>query len=70
MNVNYIRSWLTDFKDHFLYELLEFGFPIEFNGEHSLFEHTESSQLWKFKNLKGAQDFPSEIDAYLLKESM
>ena len=70
LNVNYIPSWLTDFKDQTLCDLLEFGFPVGFNGDQSLFENTESSHLWKFKNHKGAQDFPSEINAYLLKESM
>ena len=70
LNVDYICSWLTDFKDQALCELLEFGFPVGFNGDQSLFEHTESSQFWKFRNHKGARDFPKEIDSYLLKESM
>ena len=32
LNVTYIRSWLADFKDQTLCDLLEFGFPVVFNG--------------------------------------
>lgn len=36
MNINYIRSWLFDYKDTKLIDLLEFGFPIGFKGNESI----------------------------------
>ena len=44
INVTYIRSWLTDFRDQTLCELLEFGFPFGFNGDQILLKQTNTSE--------------------------
>ena len=67
INVNYIRSWLTDFRDQTLCELLEFWFPTGFNGGQILLKQTNTSENWKLRNNKGVQDFPKEMNEYLRK---
>lgn len=70
MNIPYMQSLLTDYKDEKICDLLEFGFPIGFEGEKSDILHSvEKKNLWKFKNHKGAEDYPSEMLSYLEKES-
>ena len=46
-------------------ELLKYGFPIEFQGDANDLKKVE---LWKNRNQKGAENFPSEITSYLGKE--
>ncbi|MEW8546060.1 MAG: reverse transcriptase domain-containing protein [Candidatus Thiodiazotropha sp.] len=69
MNISYIKSWLSDYKDTKLIEFLEFGFPIGFVGDKSILSHFNSKSLWKLKNHRGAQEFSSDMEEYLQKES-
>ena len=65
-----MRSLLVDYKDDQICDLLEFGFPIGFQGNRSeILQSVEKKDLWKFKNHKGAEEFPLEMLQYLEKES-
>ena len=67
--MSYIRTWLTDYKDHLLCDLLQFGFPIGLNGDQSIFRDVKSTDVWKLRNHKGALEFPEKMNDYLYKES-
>lgn len=70
MNINFFRSWLSDYKDKEICEFLEFGFPIGAVGFKSILKNINKTELWKFKNHKGANDYPEEINRYLHKEAV
>lgn len=70
LNIEYLRSLLHDFKDQQLCEFLEFGFPLGYTGEGKVLKQIDKKDLWKYKNHKGATDFPTEMIAYLEKESV
>ena len=70
MNISYMRSLLADYKDNKICDLLEFGFPIGFQGDRSkILSSLDKKDLWKCKNHKGAKQFPKEMIDYLQKES-
>ena len=70
MNIQYMRSLLFDYKDRVVCDLLEYGFPIGFEGDRSqVLKSVHKKDVWKFKNRKGAEEYPSEMLAYLKKES-
>lgn len=52
-----------------LCDLLQFGFPIGFNGDQSIFRDVKSTDVWKLRNHKGALEFPEKMNEYLYKES-
>ena len=66
--MDFIRSWLHDYKDPLLCEFLEFGFPIGAVDTNSLLSDINKKDIWKFRNHKGANDFPDEINKYFQKE--
>ena len=68
MNMEFIRSWLQDYEDYRVCDFLEFGFPIGAKDISSLLSDINKKDLWKFKNHKGANDFPEEINRYFQKE--
>ncbi|WAR06634.1 hypothetical protein MAR_022003, partial [Mya arenaria] len=47
-------------------DLLKFGFPIGFEGDENKMSKTKES--WKYKNYKGAEEFPIQVNDYLRKE--
>ena len=58
-----VKAWkmnLTEYWDQQLLQLLEFGFPLDFNRNCPL-RHEQG-------NHKSATDFPSDIDAYIEEE--
>lgn len=63
----YMRQLLRDYKDIAVCDFLQFGFPIGFKGDESKLNSLD--QLWKYRNHRGATDFPDEINAFLEKES-
>ena len=65
----YLRSNLSDYKDQQICDFLEFGFPLGYLGNDSLLDDIEKKNIWKFKNHKGAEDFPDSMLSYLEKES-
>ena len=67
INVNFMRIMLKDYSDLLVCDLLEFGFPLGFEGNVENLHSTD--QIWKCRNHKGATDFPQEINAYIQKES-
>lgn len=67
INVDYMRRMLGDYKDKQVCDLLEFGFPIGFKGNES--ELKTYKDLWKYKNHKGALEFPNDVNSYINKES-
>ena len=69
LNIQYLRSMLTDYKDSRICDFLEFGFPSGYLGDNSVLNNVEKKDLWKFKNHKGAEDFPDDMLSYLKKES-
>ena len=69
LNVQYLRSMLTDYKDQRICDYLEFGFPLGCSGDEIISSDIDSKQLWKFKNHKGAEEFPDSMLQYLEKES-
>ena len=68
MNIPFLRSWLTDFYDSRLCDFLEFGFPLGIKDCKSVLRDISKKELWKFKNHKGAFNYPNEIK-YLEKEA-
>ena len=67
INVEYMRIMLRDYQDLQVCDLLEFGFPLGFEGDiHNL---STKDQIWQYKNHKGALEFPDHINAYISKES-
>ena len=71
MNIDYIRSWLTDYKDKEVCDLLEYGFPIGLQHEAStILNQSEGKDIWKIKNHKGAEEFPDEMNKYFQKETL
>ena len=68
LDINYLRSWLWDYKDTSLCSLLEFGFPLDCKESEKLFNCTNHRELWKFRNHTGATDYPEEMKKYLQKE--
>ena len=68
MNMDFIRFWLQDYKDTLLCDDLEFGFPIGATNTDSILSNVDKRNIWKFKNHKGANDFPEEINKYFQKE--
>ena len=69
MNIEYMRSLLFDYEDKIVCDLLEYGFPIGFEGDRSqVLKSVNKKDIWKFKNHKGAEEYPNEMLAYLEKE--
>lgn len=68
MNLNFIRSWLIDYKDKRICEFLEYGFPIGIDRTDTILKNVKKAELWKFKNHNGANDYPEDINKYLQKE--
>ena len=54
LNLPYLRSNLSDYKDQQICDFLEFGFPLGYLGDESLLHNIEKKDLWKYKNHKGA----------------
>ena len=69
LNLPYLRSNLSDYKDQQICDFLEFGFPLGYLGDESLLHNIEKKDLWKYKNHKGAEEFPDSMLSYLEKES-
>ena len=70
MNIDYMRSLLLDYKDNVVCDLLEFGFPIGFNGIRSqILISVDKKDIWEYKNHKGAEEYPNGMLEYLKKES-
>ena len=52
-----MRSLLQDYKDIIVYDLLEYGFQIEFEGDRSkILQSVEKKDICKYKNHKGAEN--------------
>ena len=65
VNVEFMEHMLCGYTDKSVCKFLQFGFPISFLGDISNFE---SKEKWKYRNHKGAEDFPDQLNAYLSKE--
>ena len=60
LNVNVWKNALTNYWDQQLLQLIEFGFPLDFNIN-CVLNHEEG-------NHSSATEFPSDVDAYLQEE--
>ena len=69
INLDYMRSLLVNYNDLEVCDLLEFGFPLGCYANETLLSSINKSDLWKYKNHRGADDFPEDILLYLEKES-
>ena len=70
MNIDYMRLLLLDYKDNVVSDLLEFAFPIGFNGIGSqILKSVDKKDILKYKNHKGVEEYPNEVLEYLKKES-
>ena len=49
---------------------MEFGFPLGIKDCESVLRDISKKELWKFKNHKGAFNYPNEITKYLEKEAL
>ena len=68
-NMQFIRSMLIDYKDTENCDLLEFGFPLGFQGDRStVLKNVTKKDVWKFKNHKGAEEFLNDMLSYIKKE--
>lgn len=70
MNLDFIRSWLVDYKDKKVCDFLEYGFPIGAIESNTILKNVTKTELWKFKNHKGAKIYPEDINKYLQKEAI
>ena len=68
-NVDYMRSLLVDYCDIEACDLIEFGSRLGCNDNETLLGPFKKSDLWKYKNHRGADDFLEDILLYLEKES-
>lgn len=68
LNIDYIKKWLWDYKDKKLCEFLEYGFPLGYQGNDELLNDVDAKSLWKYRNHKGAEDYPEDMKNYLMKE--
>ena len=66
LDTKFMKRMLGDYKDVLVCDLLKYGFPIGFVGKNVQFETLE---VWKYKNHKGAENFPEEVNKYLEKEA-
>lgn len=66
--INYLRSWLIDYKDEEVCDFLEYGFPIGYSGDETLLKNIDKKEVWKCRNHIGAKEFPDEMNNYLQKE--
>ena len=65
LNLDYFRFMLSDYHDHNLCDLLEFGFPIGYMGK----IQQQSRDNYSFvKNHKGAKDYAVHVQKFLNKE--
>ena len=69
LNIQYLRHMLTDYKDQRICDYLEFGFPLGCMRDEIVSSDIDKKHLWKFKNHKGAEEFPDSMLQYLEKES-
>ena len=68
-NIQFMRSMLIDYADNEICDLLEFGFPLAFQGDRAdILKNVTKKDVWRFKNHKGANDFPNDMLLYLKKE--
>ena len=67
INVTFMRSMLRNYSDIQVCDFLEFGFPLGFQGSSQNLQSKD--QIWKYKNHKGATEFPKHINSYIEKES-
>jgi len=65
-DIEFMERMLRDYKDNIVCKLLKYGFPIGFESSGFQFENIEK---WKYKNHKGAEEFPEEVNTYLGKEA-
>lgn len=63
-----MRIMLRNYYDLQVCDFLEFGFPIGFKGCAKNLHSKD--QIWKYKNHKGATQFPKDINSYIEKESI
>lgn len=68
MNLSYLRGLLSDYKDKHICDFLEYGFPMGVSSQKSLLKIVNKQDLWKYKNHKGAMEYPEEIEKYFQKE--
>ena len=61
LNLPLWRKKLEGYKDKIVCDLLEFGFPLDFDRERSVSSNID-------RNHKGARDYPQFIDSYFEKE--
>ena len=65
INTEFWNRMLIGYNDTLVIELLQYGFPLDFQGDVHCFPKIE---LWKNKNHKGAESFPVQITNYLEKK--
>ena len=55
-----MRSLLLDYKDRNVCDLLEYGFPIGFEGDRAeILQSINKNGIRKYKNHKGAESVPT-----------
>ena len=70
MNVTCLKSWLWDYSDKIICDLLQFGFPSDCKNNECLFNEVNAEEVWKLRNHKGALEFSEEMKKYLEKECL
>ena len=69
MNFEILREYLKDYKNNYLYDRLEFGFPIGYHRDETILKKGDRKKIWKHKNHKGAVEYPQAMLDYLEKEA-
>ena len=64
-----MRSLLVNYKDLEVCDLLEFGFPLGCYANETLLSSINKSDLWKYRNHRGADDFPEHILLHVEKKN-
>ena len=63
-----MRSSLVDYCNIEVCDLLEFGFSLGCNDIAALLSPFKKSDLWMYKNHRGADDFPKDIYCILRRK--
>ena len=61
LNISYIRQKILNYSDYEVFDFLEYGWPVGYNGS--------SFRSSSCRNHTGATDFPEQSTSYLIKEA-
>ncbi|XP_053372607.1 uncharacterized protein LOC128546268 isoform X1 [Mercenaria mercenaria] len=64
-----MKKMLHNYSDLMVCDLLKYGFPIGYDESEIQVQSSSSDNKLGIKNHKGARDFPTDLEKYLIKEA-